>query len=161
VSPRALPAALAGAACVVLAGAGCASVSARASEARTPILLGPVACMGCAPDPGPAAAPPTVAGGAREREVTIGAGVIPVDLVTRDATELDVAATKAVPDPCREDLHVASIGTGTWNLHVPLLLIVSKSWIDVQASRAAVPNGTCGPAPWPSAGPAGIAGRRP
>jgi hypothetical protein len=151
-------AALAGAACALLAGAGCSSISLRASEARTPILLGPVECIGCAPEPGRGAAPPTVAGGVRERELAIGMfGGRP----THGAVPLDVAATNAVPDPCREDLHVSSIHAGTWTLHVPLVFAMTNAWVDVQASRTAVPSGTCGPTPWPSAGPAGIVGAAP
>jgi hypothetical protein len=152
VSPRATTAAIAGAACAVLAGGGCTSISLRASEARTPILLGPVACIGCAPEPGKSAAPPTVTGRVREREYII----VGLDDVKHDTAPLDLAATRAIPDPCREDLHVSGIHTGTWSFHVPLLFGIGNTWVDVQASRAAVPGGTCGPPPWPSSGPDGI-----
>jgi hypothetical protein len=40
---------------------------------------------------------------------------------------------------------------------VPIVFAIGNAWIDIQASRAAVPSGTCGPAPWPTSGPAGIA----
>src|SRR4029077_7299318 len=133
VSPRATTAAIAGAACVVLAGAGCSSISLRASEARAPILVGPVACIGCAPEPGRAAAPPTVAGGVREREWAVDLSPFYPGQTTRDTAPLDVAATKAVSDPCREDLHVASIHTGAWGFGVPLLFGMSNAWVDVQA----------------------------
>jgi len=141
-SPRALTAAIAGA---VLAGAGCASISLRASEARTPIVLGPVACIGCAPEAARVAAPPTVHGGVRERQY-----IFPIpgsygDKIVRETMPLEVAATKVISDPCREDLHVDGIHTGTWGFDVPILFGIGDVWVDVQASRAAVPNGTCGP----------------
>jgi hypothetical protein len=152
-SPRVTTSAIAGAACAVLAAAGCSAVSLHASEARAPILLGPVACIGCAPEPGRGAAPPTVSGGVRQRELIVGmfGGIHP-----GDTKPLDVAATKAVADPCREDLHVSSIHSGAWSFMVPLGFGVGDTWVDVQASRAPVPNGTCGGAPWPSSGPTGI-----
>jgi hypothetical protein len=158
VSPRATKAALAGTACAVLASAGCTSFSLRASEARMPILLGPVACIGCAPEPGRGAAPPTVTGSVHEREYVIAQ----MDGIRRDTAPLDVAATKAVPDPCREDLHVSRIHSGAWFLQVvPLLIGFGNAWVEVQASRAVVPNGTCGPTPWPNSEPAGIVGVAP
>jgi hypothetical protein len=154
---RAITTAVVAAACAMLSGTGCTSLSLRASEARPPILLGPVACIACAPEPARVASGPTVVGGAREREYAVSvypAGAL--DRVTHDAVPLDVAATRAVPDPCREDLRVSSIRAGTWSFHLPLLFGIGNTWVDVQASRAAVPNGSCGPAPWPSSGPAGI-----
>jgi hypothetical protein len=138
-------AAIAGAAFAVLAGAGCASFSLRASEARTPILLGPVACMRCAPEPARAVSPPAVVGGIREREYVIAVVLsFAANPKTQDTASLAVAATKAVPDPCREDLRVSSIQTGAWYFDVPLVFAMGDAWIDVQASRAAVTNGSCG-----------------
>ncbi|HXU03750.1 MAG TPA: hypothetical protein VN903_22445 [Polyangia bacterium] len=161
-SPRWTAAAIAGVTGAVLAAAGCTSITLRASEARTPVLLGPVACIGCAPEPGRVAAPPTVAGGVHEREYVIAtfpSGAL--DRITDDTVPLDVAATTAVADPCREDLRVAAVHAGTWSFHVPLIFGIANTWIDAQASRAAVPNGVCGVAPWPSVGPTGIDKRRP
>ena len=153
-SARAITIAVAGAAAgAMLTGGGCTSFALRASEARAPILLGPVACIDCAPEPARGAPPPAVAGSARQREYVV-AGVL--DKITHDGTPLDLAATAAVADPCREDLHVSSIRAGTWSFHLPLLFGIENAWVDVQASRAAVPGGSCGPAPWPSSGPAGI-----
>jgi hypothetical protein len=143
------------AACALVVGAGCTSISLRASEARMPVLLGPVACIGCDPVAGQGAAPPTVRGGVRERSVGIPAP-LPLGSLTYDRASLDLAVAKAVADPCREDLHVSAIEAGTWIFHVPILLVAVDTWVDVQASGAAVPSGTCGPAPWPSSGPAGV-----
>ena len=63
-----------------------------------------------------------MAGGIRQREYVI-ALVMSFALTpeAQDAASLDVAATKAVPDPCREDLHVSSIQTGAWYFDVPLV----------------------------------------
>jgi hypothetical protein len=118
-----------------------------------PILLGPVACIGCAPEPGRGAAAPTVAAFGREREIAI---AMLAGKVADGTAPLDVVATRAVSDPCREDLHVSGVHAGTWGVNVPVLFGMMNTWIEVQASRVAVPNGACGPAPWPSAGPAGI-----
>ena len=130
-------------------------MSLRASEARTPILLGPVACIGCPSERVRAAASPTVAGGVREREYVFAMFASYADKVDRDSAPLDLAATQAIRDPCREDLRVSSIQTGTWTFHVPILFAMGDAWVDVQASRAAVPNGTCGRPASPSSGPAG------
>ena len=119
-----------------------------------PILVGPVPCIGCAP--ARAVASSTVTGSDRDNEVGFPLLCTYADSVTHETAPLDLAATKAVPDPCREDLHVSSIQTGSWGFVVPLLFDLGKTWVDVQASRAAVPNGTCGDTPMPSAGPTGI-----
>lgn len=155
---RATTAAIAGAAYAVLAGAGCGSISLRGSEARTPILFGPVACIGCASEPSGGAAAPTVAARVRERELAI---AMFAGKTTHDTVPLDLAATTAISDPCREDLHVSSVHAGTWGFDVPLLFGMTDTWVEVQSSRAAVPNGSCGPVPWPSAGPDGIVGAAP
>ena len=101
--------------------------------------------MRCAPEPTRVASPQAVAGGIRQREYVI-ALVMSFALTpeAHDAASLDVAATKAVPDPCREDLHVSSIQTGAWYFDVPLVFAMGDTWIHVQASRAAVANGSCG-----------------
>ena len=143
-SPRALTAAIVGAAFTALGGAGCTSISLRASEARTPILLGPVACIGCAPEPARGAAPPTVDGVVHERQYIFPILGSYADKIVRETTPLEVSATKVISDPCREDLHVDGIHTGTWGFDVPILFGIEDVWVDVQASRAAVPNGTCG-----------------
>src|SRR5262245_14472238 len=128
----------------LLAGAGCSSMSLRASEARAPILLGPTSCIGCAPEPARAAAPATVAGGVHQREYIVPIiGTYGTAKVADDRVALDAAATKAVSDPCREDLRVSNIEAGTWSFDVPLLFGIGDAWIDVQAARAAVANGSC------------------
>lgn len=143
-SPRALRVALAGAAFAALAGGGCTSISLRASAARAPILLGPVACIGCAPEPPRAPSTPTVDGGVHSRQYVFPMFGSYADKVARETTPLDVAAADGISDPCREDLHVDGIHTGTWGFDVPILFAIEDVWIDVQASPAAVPNGTCG-----------------
>ena len=137
--------AFAGAALVVLTGGGCTSITLRASEAKTPILIGAVSCMGCAPEPARGAAPPTTTGGVHERDYIFPLlGGVATARVAHDTEPLDLAATKAVTDPCRWDLRVSSIRTGTWGFHVPILFGIVDSWVDVQASPETVPNGTCG-----------------
>jgi hypothetical protein len=86
---------------------------------------------------------------------------LPLGSYTHDWGSLDLAVAKAVPDPCREDLHVSGIEAGTWIFSLPLLFVAEERWVDVQASAAAVPHGLCGPAPWPSSGPAGIVAASP
>jgi hypothetical protein len=141
VSPHALTAALALAA---LAGGGCTSISLRASEARTPILLGPVACIGCAPEPARTPSTPAVDGGVRSRQYIFPLFGSYADKVARETTPLDVAADQGISDPCRQDLHVDHIHAGTWGFDVPILFAIEDVWIEVQASPAAVSNGTCG-----------------
>jgi hypothetical protein len=136
---------VAGAAVAAIAGGGCSSVTLRAADARTPILLGNVACMGCGAERARGATPPTITGGVHEREY-----VFPMfagyasGKVSGDREPLDVAATRAVTDPCREDVHVSSLRTGTWSFDVPLLFGIGDTWVDVQASDVAVANGACG-----------------
>ena len=137
--------AVAGAVFAVLAGGGCNSITLRASEAKTPILVGAVSCMGCAPEPARGAVPPTTTGGVHERDYIFPMlGGFATARVAHDREPLGIAATKAVTDPCRVDLRVSSIRAGTWSFQVPILFGIGDYWVDVQASPTAVPNGTCG-----------------
>jgi hypothetical protein len=133
----------------VVAG-GCSSISMRAPEARPPILLGPVACMGCAPASAPGAASPAITGGVHEREYIFPFfGAVASGKDKHRTAPLDAVAAKAVSDPCREDLRVSGLRAGTWGFHVPLLFGMGDTWAEAQASLAPVPNGTCRQTPAP------------
>jgi hypothetical protein len=149
---RAIPAA---GALAVLAG-GCEGTTMSAEGARVPVLVGPVACIGCAPAPTPVWRGPPL-----EEEVyyhyllTGGAGG---SFRSREWKKPSLAhnASRVVTNPCLADMHVGKIAASAFGV-AGLIIWTQRVSIEVEATPARVPHGWCGddgppqrPAPQPA-----------
>src|SRR5262245_50414558 len=103
IGPTTLPPAL-----VALLSAGCMTAALSAPRARVPILIGPVACIGCAAAPPPAVSDPApIQDGATQYSMS-GVNEMPATSGGRYA-KLDTKAEAAVPDPCRGEVRLSRV----------------------------------------------------
>jgi hypothetical protein len=122
---------------VWFSGMGCASVSMTAAEARAPIVLGPVGCIGC----GIGAERPREGAWqtARARRRAVGAltmmdsGNEKSRLFNRDLTTV----------PCAEDFQLSKLRATSWSVTIPILFYFMDLTIDAEVERTKVPNGSC------------------
>jgi hypothetical protein len=126
---------------VAILGAGCQATTMSAGSARMPVLIGPVACIGCAPSP--TAAPPVT-----------GAGM----LVDSSSFKYMAAAyawswtrvqpkigrkTQAVPaDPCSVNVHVAGLRASAFGVWA-LFFAMTSVEVEVHAIPMTVAGGSC------------------
>jgi hypothetical protein len=140
-------------------GAGCVAASMSARHARAPVLLDPVACIGCSPTPEPA--PAASPGAAPITDVTDRWSSTTYVLYSAissgggKAPELDLKTERALDDVCRSDVRLAKIHATSFGIDAFLFFRTSAS-IEVQGFPNPVGAGVCGPRPWPYSGPRGL-----
>jgi hypothetical protein len=126
---------------VALAGVpalGCQATTLTAHGAPVPVLIGPVACIGCAPGVpvGPVLAP--IEDRALARNMAGGSNAMWEK--TRPNFARKIAAV--VRNPCRVDVHVSQLRAGAVGVFA---LFFGMTSVDVQVTATAnlVANGTC------------------
>lgn len=122
---------------------GCVSTGMTAPDARVPILLGPVGCIGCVARP-----PDHTAARWRQANANVHSLWVPIPNLG------GYSRAKVVPfdellaaHSCTEDFPVSALRASSWALHVPLIVYVSDLSIDAEVTRTTVPGGTCLPPP--------------
>ncbi len=116
---------------------GCSSVDMTAAQARSPILLGPIACIGCAGRP-PERTEATWQT-ARARRRAIGA----LTLVDTGNEKSFFFGQGLTTNPCGEDFRLSDLHSSAWVLHVPILFYMADLSIDAELTRTLVPGGKC------------------
>ena len=135
---------------------GCGMTMMTASSARVPVLVGPVACIGCsaASSPGPHGAP--ISDSARS---SYGHMWLPYlgdgGFSGASAPQLDLKAESMAPDACKGEIRVSSIRVESYGAEA-FFYGKSEQDVDLTGEVLAVPGGVCGPRLWPYSGPGGI-----
>jgi hypothetical protein len=151
---------IARAAAVLLLGlslAACTATAMTARNARVPVMVGPVACIGCAaaaPPAAPPVAPIADAVGRRGGYLWL-PFLGDVDFFGANGPEIDLKADSLAPDACRTEIHLSKIGARSFGV-VALLYAKVEQSVNIAGEILSVPSGTCGPRPWPFSGPQGI-----
>jgi hypothetical protein len=111
-----------------------------APSVRSAVLLGPVACIGCAPAPivpsGPAFADSS---GSR---YMVSGGTFVVAQSSRKAAAIGQLAPQAVRDSCRADIHLSSLRVHAFAIWA-LALYWASVEVELEAAPVEVPAGVC------------------
>lgn len=125
-----------------------------AEGTRVPLLVGPVACIGCAPAPAPVWSGPAL------KEETFyqytmagGPGVTSNQKAWRRPT-LARSANRVILDPCIGEMHIRQLAASSLGV-AGLFIWLQKVAVEVEATPARVLNGWCGTPPPPAASPPG------
>lgn len=130
---------------VVLAavpGLGCEATTQTAQGAPVPVLIGPVACIGCAPAAPAGSALASIQDRALARNMVGGSNGVWEK--SRPNFARKIAAL--VRDPCRIDVHVSRLSAGAVGVFALFFGMVSVD-VQVDATANLVANGTCKASP--------------
>jgi len=115
-----------------------------AQGATVPVLVGPVACIGCAPS---GSEPP--ANGVRiedrsKARYMVGGGYVVTAMWQKGVSNLGHKVAAVVREPCRIDTHVSKLTASALGVFA---LVFAMTSVDVQADAVTtdVANGTCHP----------------
>ena len=136
---------------------GCGMTTMTASSARVPVLVGPVACIGCS-----VASSPELPRGAPISDSTrssyghmwlpyLGDG----GFSGASLPQLDLKAESMAPDACKGEIRVSSIRVESYGAEA-FFYGKSEQAVDLSGEVLAVPSGVCGPRLWPYSGPQGV-----
>jgi hypothetical protein len=121
----------------------CVATSVMTASTQTPVLIGPVACIGCRPTSAPAQ---TTAPFADSAEHTSGYVTLPrigdVGFFGDTPPTIDAKALALAPDPCTADVHLSKITAGSFGV-VALVYADAKQTVKVAGSVRPVPGGSC------------------
>ena len=136
---------------------GCATTGMTASSARVPVLVGPVACIGCS-----AASSPELPHGAPisdSARSSYGHVWLPYmgdgGFSGASPPQLDLKAESMAPDPCKGEIRVSSIRVESSGVEAFFYGKIEQA-VDLTGEVLVVPTGVCGPRLWPYSGPRGI-----
>ncbi len=127
---------------MALAG-GCEGTMMSAGTTRVPLLVGPVACIGCAPAPVPAWKGPPLAEEVYFRGMFAAGGRSAMWSKDWKQPTLERNADRVVRNPCLAELHVSKIAASSFGVGALIFWMHSVA-IEVEATPARVPNGSCG-----------------
>jgi hypothetical protein len=144
---------------VAVLGSGCFSVTQTAHNARVPVMLGPVTCVGCSPRP----APPAAVGAPTVQDATSVWSYLIETLYTTTTgwgsipSRLDLKLYEA-RDPCHQEVVLRDVEASSWAMNFVLFGYYAKSSVEVTGDQVRVPAGSCDPylERWPLVGPLGI-----
>ena len=120
---------------------GSATMSTRMT--RAPMLLGPVACIGCPPSPRPQwdGPPPIVVPATANLMASGGLGVTATS-ANSVRPAIGRGIERYVPNPCRADVRVSRLSAKAYGLFA-LLFAMSTVDIVLEGYPTEVPSGTC------------------
>jgi hypothetical protein len=138
---------------VVLSGLGCQATTMSAASAGTPILIGPIACIGCAPTQ-----PPSLSG---EVPVVDSSSIQFMAAPnawawTRVRPSMGRKTQDRVADRCRVDFQISSLHARAYGVWA-LFFAMTSVEVEVRATPRAVAGGSCygSRPPEPPSGPYG------
>jgi hypothetical protein len=127
--------------------AGCATTTMTAVGARVPVLVGPVACIGCVAGP-PVA---TIAGSAPISDTAVhraGYVTLPrignVDFFGDDPPAIILKANGLAADPCETDVQLSTIKVESFGI-VAFVYAKAEQTVNVTGLVRPVPGGSCRP----------------
>jgi hypothetical protein len=137
---------------------GCVTATMTATSARVPVLLGPVPCIGCLA--APAAKVPAIASVTDAADHRSGYVWVPflngdVGFSGDDPPVVGLKVDTLTSDVCKADLRVSRINVRSAGL-TALIAARTVQSVELDGDLLLVPDGTCGPRPWPYSGPRGI-----
>ena len=140
---------------VALLAPACLSTTQTAHHARAPVLLGPVACVGCAPRQArQPPAPPTLS----DTSSFWSWGVPPVNATGfgGSPSRLDLQLGN-LSDPCHQEVVLRAVQTESFGMDALVFWKMTSS-VEVTGDHTAVPGGSCDMSivRWPLSGPTGI-----
>jgi hypothetical protein len=153
-----------GAMVMVSVGAGCySSAHVHAVHAPIPVMVGPVPCIGCKPEPTGVSKP--VAEVDQIEDDTYGrmsGYFVPAVYVivyghrfSQKPTALGPESARRVVDPCRDEVKVSEIKASAFSVFAWFFWTFGAG-IDTTAAKRVRMNGTCSLESWPFSGPNGI-----
>jgi hypothetical protein len=136
---------------------GCAMTTMTASSARVPVLVGPVACIGCS-----VASSPALPHGAPISDRThnryghmwlpyLGDG----GFFGASPPQIDLKSELMAPDACKGEIRVSALRVESFGVEA-FLYGKAEQTVDLTGDVLGVPSGACGPRLWPYSGPRGI-----
>jgi hypothetical protein len=122
---------------------GCGTTTVMSEPAvRTAVLLGPVACIGCAPAIAAVPLGPPITDSSLTSYMGGGGVGIYAWERKRVAPSLDLTLSRAVRDPCRADLRISRLRAGAYGLFA-LFVVKFNVSVDLESAAVAVPSGSC------------------
>jgi len=140
----------------------CSTTNMTAQDVPMPVMVGPVACIGCPASPPPGGAPgPRITDASHHWRGTFAGPGGDSDMGNDKPPQLGMKVAQIVPDPCRNDIRVSEIRATSFGV---MAFIVVSSTVRVQVDAVPVPvaNGSCPPwSPNPGAPPGAFPGAPP
>ena len=122
---------------------GCISTSMTAGRTRVPILLGPVACIGCSAVPAPAgpyAAPISDTASHWHGTVSLFGTA---DVGGQVTPQIDAKVDAVVPDPCAGEVYLSRLKASSFSIFA-FLVVTSEEKVEIEAAAAPLARGMCG-----------------
>lgn len=119
-----------------------------AGRTRVPLLVGPVACIGCAPAPAPPWNGPPLTDEVYFRGMFAGGAYGSMWSKEWKEPALARKADLVIKNPCLAQMHVSKIAASSFGIGALLFWMHSVA-IEAEATPARVPNGSCGQPPAP------------
>lgn len=120
---------------LLLSVSGCGVTTMSAVEAASPILLGPVSCIGCSPQPADVVAVEWQTAVSSHRGFSM--------LMLKDGRSKATGFGRLTGNVCSDDFHLSRLRVGAWVFSIPVLYTVSDLYIEAAVTRAVVRNGRC------------------
>jgi hypothetical protein len=143
---------------VCLSPTGCIMTTMTATSARVPVLLGPVRCIDCLAAPTPKV--PAIASVTDAADHRSGYAWVPflngdVGFSADDPPVVGLKVDTLASDVCKVDLRISRVNVRSTGLTALIVARVEQS-VELEGDLLLVPDGACGPRPWPYSGPRGI-----
>jgi hypothetical protein len=121
--------------------AGSTTMSTRMT--RVPMLLGPVACIGCPPSPAPQwNGPPPIVVPSAATVMASGGGGITTRSDSHIRPTIGLGIGSFVPDPCRADVRVSRLSASAYGVFA-LFFFMSKVEMTLEGYPLELPSGSC------------------
>ena len=119
-----------------------------AQGATVPVLIGPVACIGCAPSASEQTADGVRIEDRSNARYMIGGGYVTTVMWEKGVSNLGHKVAAVVRDPCRIDTHISKLTASALGVYAVAFAMTSVE-VQVDAITAVVANGSCHPPPSP------------
>jgi hypothetical protein len=135
---------------------GCASAELQATSGRVPVLLGPVACIGCQPGAArPAEARPFDAEAATTVTGFVTGQSSSSQISNAQGGSIGELADSSAGDLCAGEIHLDSIKASAFFIET-LVYSRASSYVGASGRAVTVPGGVCDPRAYPDVpGPSG------
>jgi hypothetical protein len=127
-------------AALLASSAGCAMTSLTARNARVPVIVGPVACIDCAPSPAADAPPAPIADTVTHRNGYLALPFGQIEFGDPGVPQLNIES--AAWDPCSAEIQVAKIDLRSFGVTAFVFGEVAQT-VNVTARVLPAPPGTC------------------
>jgi hypothetical protein len=137
-------------AALLAASAGCTMTSLTARNARVPVIVGPVACIDCAPSPPANAAAAPIADTVTHRNGYLALPFGQIEFGDPSVAQLNIES--AAWDPCSAEIQVAKIDVSSFAAAAFVFGEITQS-VNVTARVLPAPGGACAAPATPGGAP--------